>query len=178
MDWLTNHLSITLGALIVWGFLMAFLFNVMMIFIKETKDSLLIFTSFFMFTSYFTSDHFNSVLSQLDIFLIWFIYDVVTLAIIVAFALYLKSKSSIGVKYIYIGLIFNSALFLAMHLDTFVYGNKERWWLWDLYSAGVNLVDFMMIVALIVDKDFLGILRAYRYVTKPVRSIGKGLGKI
>ncbi|GAA78740.1 hypothetical protein P20495_1234 [Pseudoalteromonas sp. BSi20495] len=33
----------------------------------------------------------------------------------------------------------------------------ERWFFWDVYTYAVNLMDLIMIVALIVDRDFLGL---------------------
>ena len=44
-----------------------------------------------------------------------------------------------------------------MHLDLIIYQNKEHWWLWDAYMYSVNLIDITMIVALIVDRDILGL---------------------
>ena len=55
------------------------------------------------------------------------------------------------------GLSINSILFLCMYLDIYILKNKEPWFLWDAYTYTVNLVDFIMIVVLIVDRDFLGL---------------------
>jgi hypothetical protein len=46
-----------------------------------------------------------------------------------------------------------------MYLDLYIYGNTTPWILWDIYSFGVNIVDFTMIVALIVDRDILGLIK-------------------
>lgn len=44
-----------------------------------------------------------------------------------------------------------------MYFDLYVHQNKERWLLWDIYAVSVNIIDVIMIVALIVDRDFLGL---------------------
>jgi hypothetical protein len=44
-----------------------------------------------------------------------------------------------------------------MYIDTNIYGNTTPWLLWSVYSFGVNLVDITMIVALIIDRDILGL---------------------
>ncbi|MBE0365156.1 hypothetical protein PULV_a1905 [Pseudoalteromonas ulvae UL12] len=46
-----------------------------------------------------------------------------------------------------------------MHLDIVIFENKEQWILWDIYTAGVNIADFTMIVALITDRDILGLIK-------------------
>ena len=171
MFWLTNNnnLSVSLAALVVWGFLMVFLFNLLMRFTSDKKDNLLLFSSFIMFLSYFTSDDLFNLFALPEIYITWFIYDVVTLGLIAIFYAYFRCNPSVGVKYLYLGLSLNSFLFLAMHIDIVITGNKERWILWDLYSIGVNLIDFMMIFALILDKDYLGIFRFYKFITSPIR---------
>ena len=58
--------------------------------------------------------------------------------------------------YLLIGLIVNSLLSLCMYLDMYVYNNREPWFLWDLYTFSVNIIDLIMIVILIVDRDLLG----------------------
>jgi len=169
MLWLTSNLSTLLGGLVVWGFLMAFLFNVLMKFTANKKDSLLLFSSFIMFFSYFISEDFNLFFTINDIYFTWFIYDIVTLGLIVTFALFYKHRPSTGVVYIYIGLSVNSILFFAMHIDILVLGNKEHWFLWDIYSAGVNIFDFIMIFGLIINKDYLGLIRLSKFITSPIR---------
>jgi hypothetical protein len=166
---LTKNLSTTLAALVVWGFLMAFLFNVLMRITTDKKDDFLLFTSFVIFLSYFISDHLFTLSDPKDVYLTWFIYDVITLGVILSYTLFYKCKRSIGVIYVYIGLAVNSCLFLAMYVDIVVMSNRESWWLWTVYSAGVVLFDFMMIFALILNKDYLGIIRFSKLITSPIR---------
>lgn len=169
MFWLTKNLSASLSAMVVWGFLMALLFNILMNLTKQKKDNLLLFSSFVMFCSYFTSDHFYELFFQASTYLTWFVYDVVTLLVIFIFSYKFTNKISAGVIYTYIGLSINSLLFLAMYFDRFIFKNDVRWVLWDLYSAGVNIIDFIMIIGLIVNKDYLGIIRFSKYITTPIR---------
>ncbi|ASM49163.1 hypothetical protein PESP_a0990 [Pseudoalteromonas espejiana DSM 9414] len=44
-----------------------------------------------------------------------------------------------------------------MYIDVNLYKNNEHWFLWDAYSYSVFSIDLLMIVALIVDRDFLGL---------------------
>ncbi|WP_350309905.1 hypothetical protein [Pseudoalteromonas sp. SCSIO 43095] len=48
-------------------------------------------------------------------------------------------------------------LLFLMHIDVFINKNVHPWFFWDVYTFGVTCIDFIMIVALIVDRDFLGI---------------------
>ena len=46
-----------------------------------------------------------------------------------------------------------------MYYDLRISENTTPWVLWDIYSFGVYFLDFTMIVALIVDRDILGLIR-------------------
>ena len=152
--------AIFMGGFVVWGFLMAMLFNFMLFGFKAKKDLKLVWVSIVMFISYFISDHFYDVFgTTTDIYLTWFMYDLVTLSLLLPILFVSKSKISSGSTYVILGLLINSMLFLSMHLDIAVKGNREEWWLWNLYSIGINVVDFFMIVVLIVDRDIFGIIK-------------------
>jgi len=169
MIWLTKSLSITLAALVVWGFLMGFLFNALMWFTKNKKDSLLLFTSFVMFMSYFISDHIYQLDLSNYVYITWFFFDIGTLLIIAYFYVKFKLPVSVGVKYTTLGLCINSILFLSIHIDIVVMETTQRWWLWSAYSAGVNIIDFMMIFALILNRDYLGFIKISKYMTSFIR---------
>ncbi|WP_158684636.1 hypothetical protein [Pseudoalteromonas sp. T1lg48] len=64
--------------------------------------------------------------------------------------------------YCAVGLVLNAMLHIVMHLDIVIQGNREPWWLWSLYSIGINLNDALMIIVLVVNRDFLGLCRAGR----------------
>ncbi|KAA1152821.1 hypothetical protein EU510_11770 [Pseudoalteromonas sp. FUC4] len=44
-----------------------------------------------------------------------------------------------------------------MYLDVFIYNNQKPWFFWDIYTFSVTANDLLMVVALIVDRDFLGL---------------------
>jgi len=44
-----------------------------------------------------------------------------------------------------------------MYIDVFLLNNRTAWIFWDIYTFTINVVDFIMIIALIVDRDFLGL---------------------
>ncbi len=167
MDW-TETLALYLGTFIVWGFLMAFLFNVALKFMSEEHSSYLVYCSFVLFLSYFSSDHFYSLFDKKEIYLTWFYYDLVTIAFVILPAIVLKIKLKSPIYYLLIFLSLNAVLFLAMHIDIVIYGNNSPWLLWDIYRMCVNMFDFAMIFALIFASDYLGILRFTRYIRNRV----------
>ena len=156
---LTSTLSLYLGTFIVWGFLMSFFLNLFFRCISVKKDNLLVLCSFVIFLSYFISDHFYELFDKTEVYKTWFLYDIVTLVLIAFFHFLLRTKASPGVFYVYLGLSINTILFGLMHLDIVIFENKEQWILWDIYTAGVNIADFTMIVALITDRDILGLIK-------------------
>jgi hypothetical protein len=47
-----------------------------------------------------------------------------------------------------------------------------RWWLWDFYTVTVNIMDLMMIVALLTNKDFFKFAAvAKRFSSKATRRL-------
>ncbi|MBS3798383.1 hypothetical protein [Pseudoalteromonas sp. BDTF-M6] len=165
-----KSLAVFMGGFVVWGFLMAMFFNLMLLGFKAKKDIQLVGVSILMFISYFTSDHFYNIFSGSEIYLVWLIYDLITLFLIFLVCYFVKSNRSAGVFYVVSGLIFNSVLFLCMHYDLAVKGNSEPWWFWSFYSIGVNIVDLLMIIVLIVDRDILGLISLKNYVKQRVKN--------
>lgn len=165
MIWTTN-LALTMGTLVVWGFLMAFLFNIFMRTVSAKTDNYLVWVSAIMFASYYFSDLFHDLSSGTEIYFTWFIYDLLTL-LVVLFPLLFKRRLNLILKpasiYIFFGLIVNAILFLAMFIDMNLLGNREPWLLWSIYSFTVNAVDYAMIITLIIGRDWLGLIRLARY---------------
>ena len=155
-----------MGTLVVWGFLMAFLFNIFMRTVSAKTDNYLVWVSAIMFASYYFSDLFHDLSSGTEIYFTWFIYDLLTL-LVVLFPLLFKRRLNLILKpasiYIFIGLIVNAILFLAMFIDMNLLGNREPWLLWSIYSFTVNAVDYAMIITLIIGRDWLGLIRLARY---------------
>ena len=147
----------SLSAFTMWGFLMAFFFNVFVYSLNVKRDTNLLFSSFVMMVSYTLSDYFFTWLSiKTTVYLDWAIYDVLTI-LILSLSLACKKKTSVSFIYLTVGLSINLTFFLLMYFDLYVHQNKERWLLWDIYAVSVNIIDVIMIVALIVDRDFLGL---------------------
>jgi len=149
----------SLSAFIVWGFLMAFFLNIFVYSLGVKRNTTLLLSSFVMLISYSASDYFFSLLSYYSVsYLDWAFYDFVTI-LILGILFYKVRKTTVSFYYLVIGLTVNALFFIVMYIDTTVMGNVEPWLLWDIYSFGVNIVDFTMIVALIVDRDILGLIK-------------------
>ncbi|MDP2633975.1 MULTISPECIES: hypothetical protein [unclassified Pseudoalteromonas] len=103
------------------------------------------------------------ILHSSGTYLFWFTFNLACLLII----LRLTSGANLGKLpaklYVIIGLTVNMLLFLAMHIDINVLMHYEHWWFWTFYSITVNVMDVMMIIALLTNKDFLGLLGCYRW---------------
>ncbi|GMM86448.1 hypothetical protein [Pseudoalteromonas sp. MTN2-4] len=99
------------------------------------------------FISYF---HPNSYYFLLDILTALLIYKVVNVS---------SRQGQLCKFYLLCGLLFNALLFLIIQIEIFLIheGFKlyERWWLWYVFSIGINSSDAMMVLVLILQKDFL-----------------------
>ena len=169
-----SSLGLHFDTIIVLGMLMAFLLNLFFYVSELNQDKSLVITSFFMAVSYFSSNHFIELeSSNTNLYIEWFVYDLVTLIFILVSHRFL-SKTSTAAKYIYAGLIINSLLYALIHIDLIVLWNREVWWFWTFYSIGVNVVDFLMIVALITNKDFLFVSKIKNYLFKKQRKNNLG----
>ncbi len=163
--YLSKELATFLSAFLVWGFLMTFFYNVMIAFLTDSvrKRLSLIIVSGIMFASYYTSDHFFVLFPDSNYYLTFFSYDAVTVTLIGFSMCFFKTRSP-APHYIVIGLSINAVLFLSMYIDLSVIGNRDSWWFWGLYSSTVNIVDYVMIITLIIDKDWLGLVRLGRFI--------------
>jgi hypothetical protein len=152
------------GSIMTWGFLMALLFNIFGTFVGFKQGYSLIIASSVMFVSYFLTDHFVDLGSDGRLYLNWALLDVFTLLAIIAFHVILKIKHHRAVYYVVIGLVVNSILFYGIYLDLWVYENTTEWWFWSFYSMGVNVMDYMMVISLVIGKDWLGLVRFGRFI--------------
>ena len=169
MSW-TDNLAITMGTLVVWGFLMAFCLNVFLRVISATKDNYLVFVGLVMFLSYYFSDLFHDLNAGPEIYLTWFVYDIGTLIAVLSPLAFFRLRIRAPIIYIYIGLVINAILFLAMYIDMYILSTSEPWMLWHIYSFTVNVIDYGMIVTLIIGKDWLGLARLARFIKGKVRA--------
>ena len=51
-----------------------------------------------------------------------------------------------------------------MHYDSIVLGNLDYWWFWALYAIGQIIFDLTMLLVLLINKDFLGLVALKRYL--------------
>lgn len=167
----------SLSAFSMWGLLMAFLFNVFIYSLNVKRSTTLLTSSFILLVSYSFSDYFFSWLNyEATIYLDWAIQDYITIFFLGL--LYLKvRRATPSFAYLIVGLLFNSLLYLLMYYDIYLSGNREPWILWDIYSFGINIVDFTMIVALIVDRDILGLNKLIQIIKRQIKLTAIKLSK-
>jgi len=147
------EVSVYIGVLVQWGFLMAFLYSLTTSINNPTKQA--VWLSLVMAISYC----FSFFIDIYDItYIELFCYDVVTLFFIFFLRYYLPEKRIS--TYLLFGLSINSLLFLAMHIDVFVRGNYEPWWFWSVYTVVINMMDIIMVGIFFVKRDFLRLVHA------------------
>lgn len=154
----------------MWGFLMAFLYNMVSKSIVPNGDKTLMWISLTMFLSYLASDPLTSATFQIEsmsyatAYIVWTALDLTCIGIIL---LITKGKSINRYPaklYVILGLLINSALFISMYIDINTLENTQEWWLWDFYTVTVNIMDAVMLIALFSNKDFLGLVKLYKRV--------------
>lgn len=143
-----------IDAFIQWGFLMAMLYA--LVSSINTLNKSLVYLATIMFFSYLLSDFLYIFQNA---YLNWIFFDFATI-LIIFLALQVSSfQSSVAKNYIVSGLIINACLTYAIYVDLYINWNSEPWWLWSLYSMGVNIIDLIMIIAIFINKDFLGLMK-------------------
>ena len=118
-----------------WGFLMAFLYCLASSINKENKSP--VYLSALMLCSYISSGYINLLES---LYLNWALYDFITILAL------------------FISLTTNAVLTLIMHYDLYVLYNIEPWWYWSFYSIGINTIDILMMLSLILNRNILRML--------------------
>jgi len=92
----------------------------------------------------------NTYFLLLDILTVLFIYNCVNTC---------SEQGKVCKTYLLVGLLCNSLLFLVIQIEIFLVfeGLKsyQPWWLWYVFAVGVNIFDAMMILVLLLHKDFL-----------------------
>ena len=143
-----------IDAFIQWGFLMAMLYT--LVSSINTANKLLVYLASIMFFSYLLSD-FLYIFK--NVYLNWIFFDFATILIIFIALKVSSFQSSVAKNYIVSGLLINACLTYAIYVDLYINWNSEPWWLWSLYSMGVNIIDLIMIIAIFINKDFLGLMK-------------------
>lgn len=108
--------------------------------------------------SYFTSNHFIDLTetNREGMYLTWIAYDLITISLIISLNKAFKQTLCTAAKYVIAGLTLNALLCLLIHIDLRVLANREPWWFWYFYTLAINTIDVIMVAALILDRDFLG----------------------
>ena len=153
--WFMVSIGELYGIFIAWLFVFTFLYNLSAAINKPDNSRTQL--SLIMMVSYTLSLFID--MSTLLLFLKLFAFDVVTIAVIFIWRLCLGKVIPIGFYYLIVGLCINASLFMAMHIDTIVNPTHEFWWLWMLYSFSAPIVDFIMALVLIANKDILGLVK-------------------
>ncbi|MGB0947836.1 MAG: hypothetical protein ACPGUG_13535 [Pseudoalteromonas marina] len=149
---LSPDVSFYIGALVQWGFLMAFLYS--LVSSINTPDKKRVWLSLVMTVSYLSSLFIDIQTIQ---YLDFFYFDIATIFTLVVLNLFIKER--LISAYLLTGLSVNAILFLGMHLDTVVYNNYEPWLFTIVYSWLVNFNDFVMVAVFFIKKDFLGLIK-------------------
>ena len=148
---------------------MVFLFNLVKKSASPKGDTALMSISLTIFLSYLFSDPLIISVFGFDIlhsnatYIFWCSFDLVCLLVILRLTRGINLSKLPAKLYVITGLTVNMLLFLAMHIDINVLMHYEHWWFWTFYSITVNVMDVMMIIALLTNKDFLGLLGCYRW---------------
>lgn len=130
-----------------WGFLMAFLFCLVSSINKENKSP--VYLSALMLCSYI----FGSYIRLLDnLYLNWAFYDFITIVALLSLQYFNVFKRNKAFLFLVLALITNAVLTLLLHYDLYVLYNFEPWWYWSVYSIGVNVIDVLMMLSLVVNQ--------------------------
>ncbi|MBB1418163.1 hypothetical protein H5187_12820 [Pseudoalteromonas sp. SG44-1] len=152
-----TSLGIHFDSIIIWGLLMACLYNLLLKFTIEDRSSSPLVISLIMLVSYGLSYEFVDLNAGMYVYLIWVKYDFLTIIALLVSHKLLKLPYTSTLKYILAGLTINTLIFLGIHIDIVVFDNKNYWWFWSFYSIGITVIDFFMVVTLIFGKDWLHI---------------------
>ncbi len=145
---------------VTWSFVLAFLYNLSASINKSDKSCTQL--AFIMMVSY-TSSIFMDPLSNTP-HLTLFIFDIVTMFFLIIWRIYFSKNLPVAFYYLLVGLSFNAFVFFGMHYDSIVLGNLDYWWFWALYVIGQIISDLTMLLVLLINKDFLGLVALKRYL--------------
>ena len=145
--YLSEALMDYVAAFSQWGFLMAFLYCLVSSINKENKSP--VYLSALMLCSYI----FGSYIRLLDnLYLNWAFYDFITIVALLSLQYFNVFKRNKAFLFLVLALITNAVLTLLLHYDLYVLYNFEPWWYWSVYSIGVNVIDVLMMLSLVVNQ--------------------------
>lgn len=96
-----------------------------------------------------------------SVYLLWVIADLVTIWVL--FFSRPRHSPIPAMYYCVFALAVNALLHITIYIDLTVLDNLEPWWFWVVYPIGVNISDFIIILALVINRDFLGICALMRF---------------
>ena len=145
--YLSEALMDYVAAFSQWGFLMAFLFCLVSSINKENKSP--VYLSALMLCSYI----FGSYIRLLDnLYLNWAFYDFITIVALLSLQYFNVFKRNKAFLFLVLALTANAVLTLLLYYDLYVLYNFEPWWYWSVYSIGVNVIDVLMMLSLVVNQ--------------------------
>ena len=145
--YLSEALMDYVAAFSQWGFLMAFLFCLVSSINKENKSP--VYLSALMLCSYI----FGSYIKLLDnLYLNWAFYDFITIVALLSLQYFNVFKRNKAFLFLVLALTANAVLTLLLYYDLYVLYNFEPWWYWSVYSIGVNVIDVLMMLSLVVNQ--------------------------
>ena len=144
-----------LGIFITWLFVFTFLYNLSAAINKPDNSRTQL--SFIMMISYTLTLYIYAYTPS--VYLQLFAFDVATIIVIFIWRLCLGKFIPVSFYYLIVGLCINASLFMAMHIDSIINPNCGYWWLWMVYGISTLIVDFIMAVVLIANKDILGLVK-------------------
>lgn len=152
--WQLNTVNEYFGIFITWLFVFAFLFTLSAAINKQDKSR--VHLSFIMMASYTFSLFMDITTAAPHLKL--FIFDVLTIAVILMWRIFLGRNVPYCFYYLIVGLGINASLFMSMYIDNTLYDNWDFWWLWMLYGFLMPVIDITMALILIINKDLLKIV--------------------
>ncbi|KAA1164360.1 hypothetical protein EU508_02190 [Pseudoalteromonas fuliginea] len=151
--YVTEALMNYVGAFSQWGFLMAFLCCLATNINKESKSP--VYLSALMLCSYIFSGHIDLLE---NLYLSWALYDFITILALLTLQYFKVLQRSAVFHFIIISLTINAVLTLIIYYDLYVLYSYEPWWYWSVYSIGINTIDILMMLSLILNKKTLRML--------------------
>lgn len=158
--------------LATWLFFMVLLINFVSTSISEGSNNekqkaadafLLSLVMFFSYASAIPIDYLFRLTEATSLFYpktFYLVLDLVTIWILFNFFRMNSCVGKICKRYLLIALSANSLLFFLAQLDLFLmyegYKELKPWWFWSLFTVGINTFDLIMVLVLVIQKDFLG----------------------
>lgn len=148
-----------LSAIVQWGFLMAFLYSL----VSSINNP---FKGFVVLSSIMAIGYLPWIFTnfQTVTYLDFALLDIAILVAVYVTQRYFITEKTTAYVYLIFGLSVNTFLALCMYLDTNILYNYTYWWFWRFYSSAVMLSDLCMIAVLIINRDFLGLIKLKRWL--------------